>query len=107
MLKRQIRHRSEFKAKSGDPNVRLIKPAPRQSVTTVERFVVNRLKYMRGNFFKFVLVEAVVRDLYVQELANGASALDFGAFGPTLFSTALLEKLELAMAYRGSFETSL
>ena len=48
MLKRQIRHRSDFKAKSVDPNVRLIKPAPRQSVTAVERLVVNRLKYMRA-----------------------------------------------------------
>jgi hypothetical protein len=51
--------------------------------------VVNRLKYMRATSLNS-LVEAVARDLYVQELANGAFALDIGAFGPTLFSTALL-----------------
>jgi hypothetical protein len=85
MLRRKIAYQGASKAKPLDPDVRLIQPTPRQPATAVERLVVSRLKYKRGISFNS-LVETVARDLYVQELANRASALDIDAIGPALFS---------------------
>jgi hypothetical protein len=106
MLKQQIRHRSESKAKSVDPDVRLIKPAPRQPATDVERLVVSRLKGMRVTSLNS-LVEAVARDLYVQELANGASVLDIGAFGPNLFYHGVAVEIRAGNGILWSFERPL
>ena len=106
MLGRQITDRSASKAMAVDPDVRLIKPAPRQPATDVERLVVSRLKGMRVTSLNS-LVEAVASDLYVQKLANGASVLDIGAFGPNLFYHGVAVEIRAGNGILWSFERPL
>jgi hypothetical protein len=106
MLTRHVGDRSTAKAKAVNPNVRLIKPPPRQPATAVERLVVRRLKYMRPASFNS-LVATVARDLYVKELANGAFALDIGAFGPSLFSHGVAVEIRAGNGILWSFGSSL
>jgi hypothetical protein len=106
MVQGHLVQRGASKATSVDPDVRLIKPAPRQPATDVERLVVSKLKGKRVTSLNS-LVEAVARDLYVQELANGASVLDIGAFGPSLFSHGVAVEIRAGNGILWSFERPL
>jgi hypothetical protein len=103
MLQGHLVQRGASKAKSVDPHVRLIKPAPRQPATDVERLVVRRLKYMRATSLNS-LVTAVARDLYVKELTNGASILDNGVSGPSLFYHGVAIEIRAGNGILWSFE---
>ena len=68
-----------------DPNVRLIEPSLRQPATATERLAVAALRQGSTTSLSS-LVNHVAREIYNQEVANGAWALDIGIFGPDLFA---------------------
>lgn len=73
---------SETKGFEG-PTIRLLEAA-RPPATPVERLAVETLK-REGRTSLKELVEHVARELYSDEVRNGAWVLDIGLFGPDLF----------------------
>jgi len=85
MLKKKTYNGSATNTNPPDPSVRLIHPSPRQPATAAERLAVAALRQGSTTSLSS-LVNHVARELYNQEVANGAWALDIGIFGPDLFA---------------------
>ena len=88
-----------------DPNVRLIKPSPRQPETAVERLAMVALGHGAATSLSS-LINRVARDLYREELAAGAAILDLGLFGPELFVNDVALELQAANGILWQFDTS-
>ena len=85
MLKKKTGTGSITNTNPRDPNVRLMEPSLRPPVTAAERLAVAALRQGSTTSLSS-LVNHVARELYNQEVANGAWALDIGIFGPDLFA---------------------
>jgi hypothetical protein len=88
-----------------EPNVRLIKPSPRQPETAIERLAVAALGHGATPSLSS-LINRVAGDLYREELAMGAAILDLGLFGPELFVHDVALALKAANGILWQFDTS-
>ena len=84
MLKKKPLPGGQPSTNAPDPDVRLIKPLPRQPATAIERLAVAALRHGSTTCLSS-LVKRVARELYIEEVATGAGVLDIGLFGPDLF----------------------
>lgn len=83
-------------AQNDDPahlSVRLLDPPSRLPRTPLEKLAVTTLKKQGPTPFP-TLVERVARDIYHDEIRNGASVVDIGLFGPDLFVPEVIPGLK-------------
>lgn len=78
---------------SGQPLVRLLDPSSRPPVTPIERLTVTALKHQGPTLFS-ELVRRVVREVYFDEIRKGASVVDIGLFGSTLYTRDVTRELK-------------
>jgi hypothetical protein len=94
---RQFLHGSSSQRKSAHLNsvktvVRLIATPRREPMTTIEQRLIAMLKNAGPMPFA-TLVKTVAKDLYLEELRQGAGILDIGLFGDGLFNRDLVQEL--------------
>ena len=105
MLKKKISNRNATDTNTSDPNVRPIEPLLRQPTTDIERLAVAALK--QGSTTSLgSLVNRVARELYKEEVARGAGALDIGLFGPKLFINDVVFELRAGNGTLWDIESS-
>jgi len=105
MLKKKFYNGSATKTNPSDPNVRLINPSLRQPATATERLAVAALKQGSTTSLSS-LVNHVARELYNEEVAKGAWALDIGMFGPDLFAPEVAFELRAGNRILWDIESS-
>ena len=97
---RQFLHGSSSQRKSARLNnvktdvalVRLIAAPRREPMTPIEQRLISMLKNA-GPIPFAMLVKTAAKDLYLEELRQGAGVLDIGLFGEGLFNRDLVREL--------------
>ena len=97
---RQFLHGSSSQRKSAHFNsvktdeavVRLIAAPRREPMTPIEQRLITMLKNVGPMPFA-TLVKTAAKDLYLEELRQGAGILDIGLFGEGLFNRDLVQEL--------------
>ena len=105
MLKKRTATGSITNTIPRDPNVRLIEPSLRKPATATERLAVAALRQGSTTSLNS-LVNHVARELYNEEVAKGAWALDIGMFGPDLFAPEVAFELRAGNRILWDIESS-